>query len=173
MRARILSLSCMIVNADPRSTPVVRCASSHNTKSNCSPDSSWALATTSMLWYVVNTTVILELFRRIFGAMRLSSVLTPISISMMGMSTLPCDTVLSEHTPTYPGDMVCSSAHERMAWRISDIDGTAYSTRPPLPTIRSASRRAVSVLPVPHAMMSWPRSCFLRPDTTSLIARFW
>ena len=103
-----------------------------------------------------------------------SSVLTPISISMIGMSVFSeCDTLESEHTPTYDCSMVQCSDQYRIAWRISDMDGTAYSISPPAPTMRSAIRSDVRVLPVPHAMMSCPRSDCFRPATTFLRAAFW
>ena len=43
-------------------------------------------------------------------------------------------------------------------WDSRLIDGTRNSTEPPAPTVCSARRSDVNVLPVPHAMIIWPRS---------------
>ena len=65
------------------------------------------------------------------------------------------------------------SDHSRMLCRISDMDGTRYSTIPPLRQCFSATCRDARVLPVPQAMMSCPLSCSARPFTTSETAASW
>ena len=157
-----LTSSCTDRNepAEPsRSIPVVRWASSQSTRSNDMPARFWARTTASMLWYVENTTVIESGSGLSPADIRSGSVVTGISISLSGMSVFsPWLTLGSEHTPTYECGIIFCSAQYRMVCRINEMDGTAYSTSPPFPTISSAILSEVSVLPVPQAIIIWPRS---------------
>ena len=95
---------------------------------------------------------------------------------VMGISVIdPCSSlpaVRSEHTAAYLCGMTPLFAHSRMVCEISDMEGIRYSTRPSAPTMRSAMRRAVRVLPVPHAITSCPLSAVWNPSVTFLIASF-
>ena len=61
--------------------------------------------------------------------------------------------------------------HTRSVCFSSDSDGTR--TRVRSAASFSLMNREVRVFPVPHAMMSWPRSADWKPFTTSLIASRW
>ena len=81
-------------------------------------------------------------------------------------------TVSSLHTGSaakgFFGLAVC---HSRIVCFKSDSEGTKTSARSAFS--RSVMNQAVRVLPVPQAMMSWPRSLVLKPFTTSLMAMRW
>ena len=54
-----------------------------------------------------------------------------------------------------------------------DNDGTKNKTRLPTPAIFSAIFSAVNVLPVPHAIISLPRSAYSKPSCTAFNAATW
>ncbi len=77
-------------------------------------------------------------------------------------------TVSSEHTGRKSNPTLVLAVHSRSVWANSDSDGTSTS-------VRSAAsfswmNNAARVLPVPQAMIIWPRSCESKPFTTALIA---
>ena len=64
-----------------------------------------------------------------------------------------------------------SADHSLSVCDIKAIEGTRNSTEPPTPTIDSAIRRLVKVLPVPQAMISLPRLDSSNLAVTSVSAR--
>jgi hypothetical protein len=77
-------------------------------------------------------------------------------------------TVSSEHTGRKSNPFLELAVHSRSVWANSDSDGTSIS-------VRSASsfswmNNAVRVLPVPQAMIIWPRSARSKPFITLFIA---
>ncbi|SIN17458.1 Uncharacterised protein [Mycobacteroides abscessus subsp. abscessus] len=76
----------------------------------------------------------------------------------------------SEQTAIMSRESSELSAHSRIVWESREIDGTRNSTEPPAPTYSSASFSEVKVLPVPHAMISLPRSCSANCAVTASMA---
>ena len=76
-------------------------------------------------------------------------------------------TVSSEHTGKNSNSSSLA-VHSRRASARSDRDGTNTSVR--LAASRWAMNSAVKVLPVPHAMIIWPRLAVLKPRTTAVMA---
>ncbi len=77
------------------------------------------------------------------------------------MSSAARETFTSEHTANARSSSRVWADHSRSVCDNSEIDGTANRTRaePPFSVARrSAIFNAVNVLPVPHAMISFPRS---------------
>ena len=64
----------------------------------------------------------------------------------------------SEQTTSELRGRVVWVSHSRRAWETSAMVGARNRMASPSGTNRSAMRSAVNVLPVPHAMMSRPRS---------------
>jgi hypothetical protein len=68
----------------------------------------------------------------------------------------------SEQMQTALIGSLASADHSRSDWLNSEMEGTRNRIKPfPLVSC-SAMRRALNVLPVPHAMMSLPRSAVLK-----------
>ena len=92
------------------------------------------------------------------------------------MSSAARVTFVSEHTAKHRRSSSAWVVHSRIdcARRLSDGTQNSTRARPPLFSAHSsASRRAVNVLPVPQAMMSWPRSWVRNPARTLSTASRW
>ena len=79
----------------------------------------------------------------------------------------------SEHTAKLRSGVALSCVHSVSVCERSARLGTRKSTRLPAPATRSAICRLVNVLPVPHAMMSLPRSNCSNPFVTCPSATSW
>ncbi len=81
------------------------------------------------------------------------------------------DTVASEHTGSDAKSVMQFARHSLRVCFSSDSDGSSTSVRWAFSF--SVMKRPVSVFPVPHAMISWPRSEVPNPFTTSRMAACW
>ena len=81
---------------------------------------------------------------------------SPSSLALITIESLA--TVSSEHTGRYSKAVVVLAVHSISVWLSSDSDGASTSVRS-APSF-SLTNSDVSVLPVPHAMIIWPRSDF-------------
>ena len=114
---------------------------------------------------------------------RRNSAITVGSVVTGTPRSLTCDTAAS--SPRLPTDsslhtgsaangffgLAQSTCHSSIVCLSSDSEGTR--TRVRSAASFSVMNHAVSVLPVPHAMISCPRSAVVKPLTTSLIADCW
>ena len=156
--------------------PVVRCASSQTIRSNVPNAPAFcASPTASMDWYVEKTTVIP------FGGCAFSAfpcrtsnsadVVAGKPRSHTEISPSSRSALLSEHTASVAISSRACATHTRRLCDNSEIDGTSTSTV--RQRISSAMRSDVYVFPVPHAMMSCPRSAPANPARTSRTASSW
>ena len=87
-------------------------------------------------------------------------------------SSVTCDAVASEQTTRGRSPTRSWFTHSRMAWLTRAMDGAANRTVP-CRQRPSASRSAMSVLPVPHAMIALQRSNDSSFALMSLTASRW
>ena len=81
--------------------------------------------------------------------------------------------VASEHTANGRIGTSHSAVHSLSDCDTSAMEGAKNNTALPAPACSSAIRRAVNVLPVPHAMISFPRSDSPKPARTFSTAVTW
>ena len=77
-------------------------------------------------------------------------------------------TVSSEHTAKGVNPVDVFANHSRNVWDNRDNDGSNTNVR--VASSRSITNRAASVLPVPQAIINWPRLAFSNPRTTAVTA---
>ena len=134
-----------------------------------------------MDWYVENTTVSPSWLRyclscraMFFGLVEAgtarSTVLSSASSALLRMRR---EALLSEQMHTALIGFEASACHEFRVCPSREIEGTRNRTRPAPGSIVSAIFRAVYVLPVPHAMMSFPRSLAVKCPYAAEMARNW
>ena len=93
------------------------------------------------------------------------------SLRLVRLRPLPI--FVSEQTAKERSGTSDSALHSMSVCDSRAMEGTRNRTLPPEPAMASAMRRDVKVLPVPHAMMSLPRSAVDSPAVTASRARFW
>ena len=169
-RARIACGSRMVANA-PSFIPAQRWASSQITKSNGSSLCCLkASAIAGVDWYVEKMTRAPD--PRMNSAILDGSVVagTPNWLTWATRWSSP-PIVSSEQTGRKLNGCSPSLVQSLTICETSESDGTRTSVR--CDFIASATRRPISVLPVPQARMSCPRGCDWNPRTTSAIAWSW
>ena len=92
-------------------------------------------------------------------------------VSQVSLSVL--EAFASEHTTAQRMARLDWFAHSRIVCATSAIEGARKRTVEPSGKSSSVSRRDVSVLPVPHAMISWPRSLSSKPARHASMASRW